>query len=100
MFYVAPWLADYEIGQAPTPRLKLHGTNQKYLGSRQVPRPYNEHFPPQGFNRLGYISKKQIDTLRADANTYGNVALQVRQGLPLCLFSYPTENPHQPFHSE
>lgn len=46
------------------------------------------------------FNQKEIDTLRADANTYGNIALQVRQGLTLCLFSYPTENPHQPFNSE
>ena len=70
------------------------------MGSGQVPRPYKKHFPPQAFNRLGYISKKEIDTIRADAYTYGNVALQVRQGLTLCLFSYPTENPHLPFDSE
>ena len=46
------------------------------------------------------MSKKEIDTLRADANTYGNVALQVRYGLTLCLFLYPGEIPHQPFVSE
>ena len=61
--------------------LKLHDTEEKHLGSSQVPRPYNEHFPPQDFSRLGYILKPEIDTLRADANTYGHIALQVRQGL-------------------